>query len=91
MSIATGILIETEGELLSQLVVPSRHVPRGARHRPQFVLRSGVEQDYQHGYVLRIGEWERDAGNLSASRDEGQWSDPNVEPIWITATKQVRV
>ncbi len=23
------------------------------------------------------------------TRDEGQWSDPNVEPIWITATKQV--
>jgi hypothetical protein len=23
------------------------------------------------------------------SRDEGQWSDPKVEPIWITATKQV--
>ncbi|CAF3060264.1 unnamed protein product, partial [Rotaria sp. Silwood2] len=22
------------------------------------------------------------------SRDEGQWSDPKVEPIWITATKQ---
>lgn len=24
-----------------------------------------------------------------ASRDEGQWADPKVEPIWITATKQV--
>ncbi|CAF1300171.1 unnamed protein product [Rotaria magnacalcarata] len=23
-----------------------------------------------------------------SSRDDGQWSDPNVEPIWITATKQ---
>ena len=23
------------------------------------------------------------------SRDDGQWSDPKVEPIWITATKQV--
>lgn len=23
------------------------------------------------------------------SRDEGQWSDPRVEPIWITATRQV--
>ncbi|CAM4899115.1 unnamed protein product [Rotaria socialis] len=22
------------------------------------------------------------------NRDDGQWSDPNVEPIWITATKQ---
>ncbi|CAF3673563.1 unnamed protein product [Adineta steineri] len=22
------------------------------------------------------------------SRDDGQWSDPNVEPLWITATKQ---
>ena len=21
--------------------------------------------------------------------DEGQWSDPKVEPLWITATKQV--
>ncbi len=26
---------------------------------------------------------------LLESRDEGQWSDPKVEPIWITATKQV--
>jgi hypothetical protein len=26
---------------------------------------------------------------LLVSRDEGQWSDPKVEPIWITATKQV--
>jgi hypothetical protein len=25
------------------------------------------------------------------SRDEGQWADPKVEPLWITATKQVRV
>ncbi|CAF1471361.1 unnamed protein product [Adineta steineri] len=24
----------------------------------------------------------------TGSRDEGQWSDPKVEPIWITATKQ---
>jgi hypothetical protein len=23
------------------------------------------------------------------TRDEGQWSDPKVEPLWITATKQV--
>ncbi|CAF1455374.1 unnamed protein product [Adineta ricciae] len=23
-----------------------------------------------------------------SSRDEGQWSDPSIEPIWITATKQ---
>ncbi|CAF2876113.1 unnamed protein product [Rotaria sp. Silwood2] len=23
------------------------------------------------------------------NRDDGQWSDPKVEPIWITATKQV--
>ncbi len=28
-------------------------------------------------------------GLVLASRDEGQWSDPKVEPIWITATKQV--
>ena len=21
--------------------------------------------------------------------DEGQWADPKIEPIWITATKQV--
>jgi hypothetical protein len=26
---------------------------------------------------------------LLVSRDEGQWSNPKVEPIWITATKQV--
>lgn len=26
---------------------------------------------------------------LIDTRDEGQWSDPKVEPIWITATKQV--
>ncbi|CAF1312841.1 unnamed protein product, partial [Rotaria sp. Silwood1] len=25
---------------------------------------------------------------VTGSRDEGQWSDPKVEPIWITATKQ---
>jgi len=23
------------------------------------------------------------------TRDEGQWSDSKVEPLWITATKQV--
>ena len=23
------------------------------------------------------------------TRDAGQWSDPKVEPLWITATKQV--
>jgi len=23
------------------------------------------------------------------TRDEGQWADPRIEPIWITATKQV--
>ena len=22
--------------------------------------------------------------------DDGQWADPKIEPIWITATKQVR-
>ena len=23
------------------------------------------------------------------NQDDGQWADPRVEPIWITATKQV--
>ncbi|CAF4899657.1 unnamed protein product, partial [Rotaria sp. Silwood1] len=23
-----------------------------------------------------------------SNRDDGQWSDPNIEPLWITATKQ---
>ncbi|CAF4933941.1 unnamed protein product, partial [Rotaria sp. Silwood1] len=27
---------------------------------------------------------------VTGSRDEGQWSDPKVEPIWITATKQAK-
>ncbi len=41
------------------------------------------------GLYLYILSLKTKIGIRLGSRDEGQWSDPKVEPIWITATKQV--
>ncbi|CAF1254910.1 unnamed protein product [Rotaria sordida] len=51
-------------------------------------IATGMYQE-EHG-IVHISFFDRLLNKTIGmdSRDEGQWSDPKVEPLWITATKQ---
>ncbi len=67
-----------------------RNVPRPTWYYTQYILRSTSQENNFTGFVyVYILSVKTKIGILLGSRDEGQWSDPKVEPIWITATKQV--